>query len=60
MAYVPDILPIVLNELGQAHFRAMMSWADAVDGVDVSVRLGVRGLRADLGFCLLVEAVEGG
>ena len=46
------MLPTVCNELGKAHFRAT-----AVDGVGVSVRLGVGGLRADLG-CLPLE-VEG-
>ena len=44
------MLPIVSNELGKAHFRAILSQATAVDEVDVSVRLGVRGLRADLSF----------
>ena len=49
MVYVPDMLPIVLNELGKAHFKATMSWAAAVEG-GVSVNLGFRGLRPDLGF----------
>ena len=29
---------------------AMMSWANAVDGVDVSVGLGLRGLSTVLAF----------
>ena len=57
MVYVPYMLPIVWNELGKACFKGMISWATAVDGVDVSARLGVRGLRADLGF--LAVGVEG-
>ena len=32
VVYVPGMLPIVLNEPGKAHIRAMMSWAAAVDG----------------------------
>ena len=49
MVYVPDMLPIVLNELGKAHFKVMMSWATGVTG-GVSVNLGLMGLRPDLGF----------
>ena len=57
MLYVPDMLPMESNELGKAHFMALISWATAVDGVDVSVRLGVRSLTADLVF--LAVGVEG-
>ena len=35
-----------------------MSWATAVDRLDVLVSLGVRVLRADLGF-LVVEGEQG-
>ena len=53
MVYVPDMLPIVLNELGKAQFKVIISQATAMEG-GASVHLGFRGLRADLGF------VEGG
>ena len=45
------LLSIVSNELGKAHFRAMMCWAITVRDVAGSAGLGLRGLRADLG-CL--------
>ena len=60
MLYVPGMLPIMSDELGKAHFRATVSWATAVVGVDVLARLGVRGLRADLGCLLLGEEGEQG
>ena len=44
MVYVPDMLPIVSNELGKAHFKMTMSWDAAVDG-SVSVDLGLRGFE---------------
>ena len=58
IVHVPDMLLIVSNELGKAHFKVMMSWATVVEGLDVSVTLGLRGLSADLGF--LEVGVEGG
>ena len=41
MGYVPYMLPIVSDELGKACFKAVMSWATAVDG-NVSAGLGLR------------------
>ena len=35
MVHVLDMLPIVFNKLGKAHFKVMMSSAAAVDGVGV-------------------------
>ena len=33
MVYVPGMLPVVSNELGKAHFRAMMLKAATVSGM---------------------------
>ena len=41
---------IVSNEPGNTHFKVTVSWAAAVDGVDVSVTLGLGDFSADLGF----------
>ena len=46
---------MVLNEVGKARLKAMMSWAATVDG-SVSVSLGLNGLSTGLG---LMEGGQG-
>ena len=53
MVYVPGMLPMLLKELGKAHFKVTISWATAAEWESIAV-LGFGGLRDDLGF------VEGG
>ena len=44
------MLPMVSNELGKVHLRAIMSWATALGGSVGSVGLSLWGLRADLSW----------
>ena len=57
MVYVPGMLLIVSKELGKACFRAKMSQDSTIGRVAASARLGLRGLRAILGWVLLEREV---
>ena len=60
MVYVPSMLPIVLKELGKAHFRVMMSQAGNVRRVVASAGIGLWDSRADLGWLPLGSDSLGG
>ena len=60
MVYMPGMLPIVSHEPGKSHFRATMLQATTVSGMGASARLGVGGLRADLGCLALRREGEQG